>query len=164
MLSVKKEYFGNINLQDSFFDTFRSAYVGFDDWFNRKSDEEAYVCKTDDDKIMGFLYLKTENESEIYSDIEPEFPPKRRLKVGTFKVETSGFRLGERFIKIIFDNALQRNVDEIYVTLYTDREELSALAALLKRWGFTEYGVKIGNGKGEQVLVKRMKDFDHNIS
>lgn len=78
----------------------------------------------------------------------------RRLKVGTFKVESTGFRLGERFVKIIFDNALQRNVDEIYVTLYTDREELSALAALLKRWGFTEYGVKIGNGKEEQVLVK----------
>ena len=38
------------------------------------------------------------------------------------------------------------------------------MAALLKRWGFTEYGVKIGNGKEEQVLVKRMKDFDRNIS
>ena len=46
----------------------------------------------------------------------------RRLKVGTFKVESTGFRLGERFIKIIFDNALHRNVDEIYVTLFTDRE------------------------------------------
>lgn len=88
----------------------------------------------------------------------------RRLKVGTFKIESTGFRLGERFVKIIFDNALQRNVDEIYVTLYTDREELSALAALLKRWGFTNYGVKIGNGKEEQVLVKKMKVFDNNFS
>ena len=60
------------------------------------------------------------------------FKPMRRLKCRTFKVESTGFRLGERFVKIIFDNALQRNVDEIYVTLYTDREELSALAALLK--------------------------------
>ena len=164
MLSVKKEYFGNINLRDSFFDTFRSAYVGFDDWFNRKSDEEAYVCKTDDDKIMGFLYLKTENESEIYSDIEPVFPPKRRLKVGTFKVETSGFRLGERFIKIIFDNALDRKVDEIYITLFEDRPELKALEDLITAWGFLKYGVKRTNGKEEVVFCKKLNLYDNNLS
>ena len=164
MLAVEKTYFGNVDLTDSFFDSFRVAYLGFDKWFARKCDEEAYICNTDAGKVLGFLYLKTEGVDENYSDIVPPFKPMRRLKVGTFKVESTGFRLGERFVKIIFDNALQRNVDEIYVTLYTDREELSALAALLKRWGFTEYGVKIGNGKEEQVLVKRMKDFDHNIS
>ena len=164
MLAVEKTYFGNVDLTDSFFDSFRIAYPGFDKWFARKCDEEAYICNTDAGKVLGFLYLKTEGVDENYSDIVPPFKPMRRLKVGTFKVESTGFRLGERFVKIIFDNALQRNVDEIYVTLYTDREELSALAALLKRWGFTEYGVKIGNGKEEQVLVKRMKDFDHNIS
>lgn len=89
---------------------------------------------------MGFLYLKTEDVSENYSDIEPPFSPKRRLKVGTFKVESTGFRLGERFVKIIFDNAQQRNVDEIYVTLFTDRGELVALEELLYRWGFVYYG------------------------
>ena len=164
MLAVEKTYFGNVNLTDSFFDSFRIAYPGFDKWFARKCDEEAYICNTDAGKVLGFLYLKTEGVDENYSDIVPPFKSMRRLKVGTFKVESTGFRLGERFVKIIFDNALQRNVDEIYVTLYTDRAELSALAALLKRWGFTEYGVKIGNRKEEQVLVKRMKDFYHNIS
>ena len=38
------------------------------------------------------------------------------------------------------------------------------MAALLKRWGFTIYGVKIGNGKEEQVLVKKMKVFDNTFS
>lgn len=164
MLSVKKEYFGNINLQDSFFDSFRDAYDGFDDWFNRKSDEEAYICKTDGDKIMGFLYLKTENESENYSDIEPGFSPKRRLKVGTFKVETSGFRLGERFIKIIFDNALDRNVDEIYITLFEDRPELKALEDLITVWGFFKYGVKRTNGKEEVVFCKKLKLYNNSLS
>jgi len=28
----------------------------------------------------------------------------------------NGFKLGERFLKIVFDNALQQKVDEIYVT------------------------------------------------
>lgn len=159
MLAVEKIYFGNVDISDSFFDSFRNAYSGFDAWFARKCDEEAYICNTDEGKILGFLYLKTEGPDENYSDIVPPFKPMRRLKVGTFKVESTGFRLGERFVKIIFDNALQRNVDEIYVTLFTDREELTALASLLQRWGFTYHGIKKGNNKEEQVLIKKMKDF-----
>ena len=58
---------------------------------------------------------------ENYSDITPVFQPKKRLKVRTFKVVATGFRLGERFIKIILDNAIERNVDEVYVSLFEDR-------------------------------------------
>lgn len=155
-LAVEKVYFGNVDVNDRFFDSFRNAYDGFDRWFARKCDEEAYICRSDNGKILGFLYLKTEGTSENYYDIEPPFPPKRRLKVGTFKVESTGFRLGERFIKIIFDNALQRKVDEIYVTLFTDRGELVALEELLHRWGFDFYGIKHNGEKEEKVLVKRL--------
>lgn len=155
-LAVEKVYFGNVDVNDSFFDSFRNAYEEFDRWFARKCDEEAYICRSNDGKILGFLYLKTEGTSENYSDIEPPFSPKRRLKVGTFKVESTGFRLGERFIKIIFDNALQRKVDEIYVTLFTDRGELIALEELLYRWGFVSYGIKRTEEKEEKVLVKRL--------
>ena len=109
---------------------------------------------------MGFLYLKTEYEDENYSDIIPPFSPKKRLKVGTFKVESSGFRLGERFVKIIFDNAIERKVEEIYVTLYTNRQELLALKSLLERWGFFEYGKKVGFNTEEIVLVKKMGTYD----
>ena len=155
-LSVTKEYFGNVDGTDSFFDSFREAYSGFDRWFAKKCDEMAYICRSDTGKILGFLYLKTENVTENYSDIEPPFSPKLRLKVGTFKVESTGFRLGERFVKIIFDNALRRKVDEIYVTLYDDRDELVALKELLCRWGFVDYGVKHNGSRTEKVLVKRM--------
>lgn len=155
-LAVEKVYFGNVDVNDSFFDSFRNAYDRFDRWFARKCDEEAYICRSDDGKILGFLYLKTEGTSENYFDIEPPFPPKRRLKVGTFKVESTGFRLGERFVKIIFDNALQRKVDEIYVTLFTDRGELVALEELLYRWGFIFYGIKRNGEKEEKVLVKHL--------
>lgn len=164
MLAVKKVYCGDIDLNNNFFDSLRNSYPGFNDWFMRKCDEEAYICNTDDGRILGFLYLKTENMDENYTDIIPPFKPKRRLKVGTFKVESTGFRLGERFIKIIFDNALQRNVDEIYVTLFTDKTELSALAELLGRWGFVFHGTKENNGRKEQVLVKKLKDLNENIS
>lgn len=160
MLAVKKELFGNVDLADPFFNTFKEAYPGFEKWFNGKSEEEAYVCRVDEQKILGFLYLKTEDESENYHDICPAFSPKKRLKIGTFKVETSGFRLGERFIKIVFDNARKRNVDEIYVTLFEDREELKALEALFEMWGFVRFGTKTSHGKQEVVYTKDMKSYN----
>ena len=36
-LSVKKTYFGEVNVSDRFFDSFRNSYVDFDKWFNGKS-------------------------------------------------------------------------------------------------------------------------------
>lgn len=159
-LNVKKELMGNIDVNDPFFDTFRPAYKGFENWFASKSEEEAYVCRSDKNDIIGFLYLKTEDEKENYSNITPAFIPKRRLKVGTFKVEASGFRLGERFIKIIFDNAITRNLDEIYVTLFKDRDELKRLYDLLIRWGFYDYGTKDTDGQQETVLVKKLGVYD----
>lgn len=159
-LSVRTEYFGDINLTDPFFDTFRAAYPEFNRWFSGKCDEEAYVCRSESGKILGFLYLKTEGPDENYSDITPSFSRKRRLKVGTFKVDSTGFRLGERFIKIIFDNAIQRNVDEIYVTLFLNRPELKALKNTLERWGFYEYGIKHHPVEDEIVLVKQLGKYD----
>ena len=161
-LSVKKVRFGEVDISDHFFDTFRNAYLGFDNWFARKCDEEAYICRNDKSEILGFLYLKTEDETENYADITPSFCAKRRLKIGTFKVESTGFRLGERFIKIIFDNAIERGLDEIYVTLFLDRPELVALYDLLTKWGFFEYGTKTSNGSTETVLVKKLGIFDPN--
>ena len=159
-LSVKKVFFGEVNVNNPFFDTFRAAYSGFNEWFSKKSNEEAYICYNDKEAILGFLYLKTEFQDENYSDITPPFLPKKRLKVGTFKVESSGFRLGERFVKIIFDNAIERKVDEIYVTLYTDREELRALKSLLEKWGFFEFGKKINDNNKELVMVKKIGSYN----
>ena len=53
-LSVREKYFGEIDLNNKFFDSFRSSYKDFDVWFNRKSEEKAYVCYGDDNDILGF--------------------------------------------------------------------------------------------------------------
>jgi len=161
MLAVHKKFIGHIDVHNEFFDSLREAYDGFNKWFAKKSNEEAYVCSDDINNILGFLFLKTENQDENYFDIVPQFSRKKRLKVGTFKVEATGFRLGERFIKIILDNALEQNVDEVYVTLFESREELSALTSLLLRWGFQRHGTKTSTG--ESVLVKPMKLFDQGL-
>lgn len=153
VLSVKKEYFGNIDLSDSFFDSFKQDYAEFEQWFNSKSDEVSYVCYTDD-KICAFLYLKVEFEPESYHNIVPTFPKKKRLKVGTLKVTSTGYKLGERFLKIIFDNALSYKVDEIYVTIFDKREEQVRLIRLLEDWGFEIWGEKSTKDGMKKVFVR----------
>lgn len=151
VLNVQKLKFGRINLNDSFFDSLKEDYEGFDKWFVKKYDEEAYITiNSNNGMLLSFLYLKVEGENENYSNVTPVLPPKRRLKIGTFKVISNGFRLGERFIKIIFDNALKNHVQEIYVTIYDKRPEQRRLIELLEQWGFILWGVK---GE-EQVYVR----------
>lgn len=154
VLAVKKDYFGNINLKDIFFSSFLEDYEEFENWFNKKSDNISYVCITDE-LVKAFLYLKVEEiNSETYNDIIPKFKPKKRLKIGTFKVTSTGYKLGERFLKIIFDNALSYNVDEIYVTVFKKREEQQRLINLLEEWGFILWGEKETKNGIENVYTK----------
>lgn len=153
ILAVKKEFFGNIDLSDEFFDTLKEDYPGFEKWFNKKADETAYVCRSDS-KVTAFLYLKVENEREDYSDIEPRFPRKYRLKLGTFKVALNGYKLGERFLKIVFDNALRYKVDELYLTVFNKRLDQQRLINLLEEYGFQRWGVKLGGVEPELVYVR----------
>lgn len=160
VLAVKKQFFGNLNLQDEFFKTFLEDYIEFEKWFNKKSDNISYVCITDD-LVRAFLYLKVEEiNSETYNDITPMFVPKKRLKIGTFKVTSTGYKLGERFLKIIFDNALSYNVDEVYVTIFDKREEQKRLINLLEEWGFIYWGQKQTQNGKENVYIK---NFTKNI-
>jgi hypothetical protein len=154
VLAVKREMFGNVNVDDPFFDSFKRDYQDFPEWFNRKADETVYVSKTDSGAIVGFLYLKVEDEFESYSDIKPRFSTGRRLKIGTFKVALNGFKLGERFLKIIFDNAITQKADEIYVTIFNRDAEQERLIALLSDWGFRRHGRKISKSGEETVLVR----------
>jgi len=149
VLSVKQEYFGEINLNDSFFDSLKEDYQGFARWFNKKADEKAYITYNNG-RVLSFLYLKVEDKDENYFDTIPVFSPKKRLKIGTFKVVSNGLRLGERFLKIIFDNACINKVDEIYVTIFDRREDQQRLIRLLLDWGFTKYGKK-----GEELIYVR---------
>jgi len=159
VLAVKKLYFGELDVTDQFFDSFREDYLEFDKWFNKKSDEIAYVCYQGN-LLSAFLFVKTEDENENYQDISPSLPRKKRLKIGTFKVATNGFKLGERFLKIVFDNALAQKVNEIYVTIFDKRDEQVRLINLLEEWGFIYHGTKTTPNGNEKVYLRA---FDKSI-
>ncbi len=153
VLAVRKSLFGVTPIADSFFEGFKQDYPGFEQWFNKKSDEVAYTCHADG-KLIAFLYLKPEGKDENYSDITPVFTRKKRLKIGTFKLELNGYKLGERFLKIIFDNALLLKVDEVYVTIFDHTLEHKRLIALLEGYGFSLFGHKGSGEPREQVYVR----------
>lgn len=154
ILKIQKINFIDVDVNDPFFDSFKVDYPGFEDWFNKKSSEEAYVLFNKQHRVEAFLYLKVENSGENYWNIQPVFEPKKRLKIGTLKVINTGMRLGERFLKIIFDNAIRNDVDEIYVTAFSRNEGQIKLISMLKAWGFEEYGKK---DKEELVFTRKMK-------
>ena len=79
VLDVQKLKFGKIDLKDKFFDTLREDYPGFDKWFIKKYDDEAYITiNSNNGMLLSFLFLKVEGIDEDYSNIHPILPPKKR--------------------------------------------------------------------------------------
>ena len=140
-VGIHKTKFHQINLNDTFFQSLKEDYQDFEKWFFKKSNNEAYITSRDK-TLLSFLYLKIEEKDENYKDIFPLFRPKRRLKVGTLKVNNNGFKLGEYFMNIAFETALAHKADQIYITLFNKREEQFYLIKLLDQLGFSFWGKK----------------------
>lgn len=156
MDNLKVTPFANIALEDPFFDSLRANYEGFDDWFRRKASAgEVALVYYDGGTLLDFLYLKDENEALPLD--RTTLPAKRRLKVGTFKIDRRGTNRGERFMKRILDIAIIHDFPEVYVTMFDDTDELMHLRHFFERYGFVEVGRKPhANGRSESVLVRDM--------
>lgn len=141
--------FIDLRLEDTFFDSLRSSYDGFDEWFRKKANqgESAYVVVGDGNTISAMLYLKEELGRD--TNIKPALSG-RRLKIGTFKVsETHHTSVGKRLLAIALRRFAEGAFDYVYVTMF-DAENTQSLRQLLEDYGFEEGGTK---GK-EKVLVK----------
>lgn len=135
VLSIKKLYFRDCDIKDDFFSSLKTDYPEFEGWFEKKRDDSAYIHKDDLGSIQGFLYLKEEGEEEDYSDMVSPLLPKKRLKIGTFKISENGYYMGERFFKVIFENAIKNNLLEVYVTILSHH---TLLIDYLQKFGFEE--------------------------
>lgn len=147
---ITRERFGDVDLADPFFDSLKDDYAEFGEWFARKRDNEAWVLAANG-QVRAFLYLK--EEVGILDEIEPPRPHARRLKAGTMKVDAHGTHLGERFLRLMFDEALTHRVEEIYVTVFPKHK---GLIVLLERWGFSHQGTKTTSNGTEGVYIKPM--------
>lgn len=145
---IQKIKIGELSLDDPFFQSLRADYEGFDEWFQSKAEKEAYIFR-ENGTLGGFLFLKDEDEED--STITPIFEKRRRLKIGTFKINSHGTVLGQRFISIILRKMIEDNYSTTYVTLF---EKQQGLINLFKKYGFQLWGNK---ANGELVYVKTIE-------
>lgn len=158
-MDLQLERFSDINLKDSFFDSLRSSYPEFDEWYHKKEAAGAtaytyYINR----ELKDFLYLKIEEEE--LSDMVPVQPARKRLKVGTFKVDNDNRHTtrGERFMKKIMDLAIAEDVEEVYVTMFPT-DELQGLIRMFEKFGFLHEADKPHeDGNSEYVLIKNMRN------
>lgn len=156
VISVKK--FKDVNIDDPFFESLKGAYNEFPEWFVRKADENAYVCYSPSGGLQAFLYLKPEKGP--LGDLDPNLNVPACLKVGTFKVDAHGTKLGERFVKIIVDTALTQGLPVAYVTIFPEHEPL---IRILETFGFEKWGTKASPNGTEDVYVKDMRDLTGDL-
>lgn len=157
VLSIKKRKFKDCRVDDDFFVSLKNDYKGFQEWFVKKADKEVYTHSDIEGNIQGLLYLKEETEEEDYSEMETPFEPRRRLKIGTFKISENGYYMGERFFKVIFENAIKNDFKEIYVTIFPHHE---LLISYFIKFGFKQE-TKISE-TGELVFTRKINVYEKN--
>ena len=157
--NICRKTFADININDAFFQSLKDDYPGFTLWFNRKSNQDAFVQYDENGNISGFLYLKL--EEKVVEDIRPVIRAGKILKVGTFKINAHGTKMGEQFIKIIMDYAINEDVDICYTTIFLKHKKV---IALMESFGFEEYGEKGDYLNPEKVFVKYMREIKGDIN
>jgi len=161
MENLQYKRFADVDLSDPFFDSLKDSYHEFSDWFRRKAEEYAYVFYGNRGLIDGFLYLK--EEPQVIDDCTPALSTNINrgwLKVGTLKINAHGTKLGERFIKKIFDYAITYGFNDIYITVFPKH---ASLIALFERYGFRREAKKITANGTELVLTRRFDIIDTDV-
>lgn len=151
MIGLNYEDFSEIDLSDQFFNSLIEDYEEFEKWFKKKSNtsSEALVFRDRGNNITGFLYTKIEDDKS--TSLKKPLPDGKILKVGTLKINAHGTKLGERFVKKIFDIAMEESADYAYVTVFPKHLNL---IKLLSRYGFIHYTEKETVNGTELVLLK----------
>lgn len=157
-IAIFRMKLGQLNIADPFFETFKKDYNPYYEnvWIKKKAEDEVYVA-FEKKRIRALLKLKLEGKDEDYHDIFPPFLPCNRLKISSMKVDYTGEKLGQRFLHIIFMQAVEKKVDEIYVTIVNRSAIRRRLINLLEYWGFKFHGLK---DNYEEVYVRSMKTKD----
>lgn len=152
--AIKRVPAYNLDLSDPIFDELKKEYPGFESWWKKicREGRTAWVFESKKKNLGGILILNEENEP---IDSIPPLPKRRRLKICTFKVTEQGQKLGELFVKLAIQNALDNNLNEIYLTHYSKPKD--ALVFLIEEYGFSKVAKR---SNGEDIYFK---SFDQVI-
>ncbi|MCX9025001.1 MAG: hypothetical protein OIN85_02760 [Candidatus Methanoperedens sp.] len=151
--AIKEEVAYNLNINDPFFYSLKEEYgkLNFEKWFKEISRKarRCWVHFNEDNSIGALLIYKIESES--IDDVTPYLPAKKRLKLSTFKVTQTGYKIGELFIKLSIKFALKNNLFEMYLTHFTKPDDY--FVDLISEYGFHKVAVK---STGEDIYIKEL--------
>ena len=149
---LRKCYAHEIDINQPFFDSLKSDYgdADFKKWYDKciKESRECYTYDVDD-KVKAFLMLKEENE--VIETHNHSIPATKRVKIATLKVDFSGSKMGELFLKIAFQYCINNQIFEIYLTHFETEDD--TLTHLIENFGFEKVGELAKND--EPVYLKK---------
>jgi len=129
-----------IDLESEFFNSLRSDYSDFDDWFKEAAREGRTAWTVSDDEgNLGALAIFKEEDDPIVTNDNKALPGKV-LKLSTFKVGENirGQKIGELFLKCAFRYATSNGFENIYITMRAGKQDF--LKDLCADFGFRYFG------------------------
>jgi hypothetical protein len=139
-------------VHQSFFDSLRDGYTGFNKWYLRAAQAQRKAwCISDGDTVKAICIYKKENTPRIVDIGSPLGGD--ALKLCTFKIghAVRGRKLGERLLFTAFKYAVEQDIP--YVYLHTFGKEQAMLVSLCEDFGFQFAGKYKGR---DDVYLKKM--------
>ena len=137
-------------LSSDFYDSLRTGYGGFDDWFRKKARENrrAWIYLDEADALAAICVYAAQ-DNEVINDAGERLAG-TALKLCTFKVGEAvrGRKIGELFLKAAFQYATENACENLFIHANAERHDY--LVSLLQDFGFEERGTY----QGDLVLVK----------
>lgn len=149
--SIQKQQVADIDVDDPIFDSLKEDY-DFRSWFESIPDERDVYVNWNGDGTLGAVLILKPNEAEPIGK-EPELGKRDRMKICTLKVASHrrGSKIGELLVSIAIREAVQHELEEIYLTHYITEDDY--LVQLISKYGFRRASQ---TASGETVFVKRI--------
>jgi len=141
----------DLDLADPFFEPLKREYSEFNSWFKRISQEgRNCLAYFNEDRSLGALMIQKFEDGIV--DSNPPQAAKKRMKIATLKVDHTGYKIGELFVKLAVHDAIANNCEEVYLTHFL--REKDSLVELIQEYGFESVAV---NARGEKIFVKELQ-------
>lgn len=157
---IHEHFLHEFNVQQSFFDSLREGYSGFDEWYLRSATQQRKAwCVTENDALKAICIYKEEENPQIVDDGSQLTG--KVLKLCTFKVgyEVRGRKLGERLLFSAFKYALEHDIKYVYLHAFGEEHEM--LVTLCLDYGFQYFGKYHGR---DDVYLKEMYPPEESLS
>ena len=148
---IQKIYLHKVAVKQPFFDSLRSDYKDYDDWYLKKAQEGRKAWCVHENRTVDAICIYKLEESPKITDSGPKLDG-NALKLCTFKVgeDVRGRKLGERLLYSAFKYATDKNIPYVYLHIFGEQHEM--LVSLCEDYGFQAVGKY--NNRDEAYLKK----------